>query len=146
MLYIPPELWSKIYMFTIVVDKKHSRLLSDIRKGPKKIKIESLYKDVFEKEGPREYWNWLHNDICSWINEYKPSYFIVTDKMKSFYLREFGLNIQSEDEVQYLIETSDNGTRYSGKFMWNKYVYHLKEDEFDDFYYSFASTLLGRID
>tara|TARA_Y100000389_G_scaffold87649_1_gene84166 strand:+ start:2200 stop:2598 length:399 start_codon:yes stop_codon:yes gene_type:complete len=132
-------------MFTIVVDKKHSELLSDIRKGPKKIKIESLYKEVFESEGPREYWNWLHNDICSWINEYKPSYFIVTDKMKSFYLREFRLNIQSEDDVQCLVETSDDGIKYSGKFMWNKYVHHLKKDEFDDFY-SFASTLLGSID
>jgi hypothetical protein len=132
-------------MFTIVVDKKHSELLSDIRKGPKKIKIESLYKEVFEKEGPQEYWNWLHNDICAWINEDKPSYFIVTDKMKSFYLREFRLNIQSEDDVQCLVETSDDGIKYSGKFMWNKYVHHLKKDEFDDFY-SFASTLLGSID
>jgi len=135
MLYIPPELWSNIYMFTIVVDKKRSELLSDIRKGPKKIKIESLYKDIFKSEGPLEYWNWLHNDICSWINEYKPSYFVVTDKMKSFYLREFGLNVRSEDDVQCLVETSYDGIRYSGKFMWNKYVHHLKKDEFDDFYY-----------
>ena len=31
-MYLPDELWNKIYMYTVVVDEYRSKLLSDIRK------------------------------------------------------------------------------------------------------------------
>ena len=134
MVYLPPELWSKIYMFTIVVDESHHKLLSDIRKSKKIRILESKYKVIFKNEGTHEYWNWLHNDICGWINDYEPMYFVITDNMKNFYKREFNINVTSNDDIDRLVENKPNGGKYPGKYLWKKYVCHLNEDEFEDFY------------
>ena len=43
-MYLPDELWSKIYMYTVVVDEHRSKLLSDIRKAYMIKQIEKQYK------------------------------------------------------------------------------------------------------
>lgn len=135
-MFLPLEIWSKIYLFTVVVDESRSNLLVDIRKSKKKRLLEKKYQVLFSYEGTLGYWNWLHNDICCWLNNYKPTMYIISDKMKNFYQREFDINITKNDDIICSIETNKYGSRYSAKHMWNLYVRHLKENEFDQFYIS----------
>ena len=63
-MYLPDELWNKIYMYTVVVDEYRSKLLSDIRKAYMIKQIEKQYRNDWIIDNDVS--EWLYNDIMLW--------------------------------------------------------------------------------
>ena len=135
-MYLPNELWSKIWLYTAIVDTKRKELLCEIRKSKIKILLEKIY---FQQWGD-EYYDWLYNDIYGWINDDKPTLFQITDKMISFYKREFNVNVNSIEDIE-IIEKNNLGIQRKSKFLWSLYTNKLTEKEL----FLFKENILNNI-
>ena len=138
-MYLPDELWNKIYMYTVVVDKHRSKLLLDIRKAYMIKQIERQYRNDWIVDNDVS--EWLYNDIMLWLNEEKASLFMITNKLKEFCSRNFYLIIEDNDDIDameifllnlpYMSIFASKSKRdvINSKKLWDYMVYHLKEDE-----------------
>ena len=79
-MYLPDELWNKIYMYTVVVDEYRSKLLSDIRKAYMIKQIEKQYRNDWIIDNDVS--EWLYNDMMLWLNEEKASLFMINKQIK----------------------------------------------------------------
>lgn len=143
-MYLPDELWNKIYMYTVVVDKHRSQLLSDIRKAYMIKQIERQYRNDWIVDNDVS--EWLYNDIMLWLNEEKASLFMITNKLKEFCSRNFYLIIEDNDDIDameifllnlpYMSIFASKSKRdvINSKKLWDYMVYHLKEDETYEFH------------
>ena len=145
-MYLPAEIWRKIWMYRVVVDEHRSKLLSDIRKGYMIKEIEKQYRNDWVIDGDVS--GWLYNDVMLWLNEEKATLLTVTDKLKDFCKRNFFLVIEDNNDIDameiflltmpYLSMFTNRENSYlntvDSKKLWNYVVYHLKEDETYWFY------------
>ncbi len=143
-MYLPDELWNKIYMYTVVVDKHRSKLLLDIRKAYMIKQIERQYRNDWIVDNDVS--EWLYNDIMLWLNEEKASLFMITNKLKEFCSRNFYLIIEDNDDIDAMeifllnlpymsiFASKSKGDVINSKKLWDYMVYHLKEDETYEFH------------
>ena len=143
-MYLPDELWNKIYMYTVVVDKHRSKLLLDIRKAYMIKQIERQYRNDWIVDNDVS--EWLYNDIMLWLNEEKASLFMITNKLKEFCSRNFYLIIEDNDDIDamenfllnlpYMSIFASKSKRdvINSKKLWDYMVYHLKEVDTYEFH------------
>lgn len=137
MIYLPEEIWSKIYIYSVIVDQKRKKLLTEIRKEFYKRKIEKVYEVFWHRDDYGEYWNWLHNDIYGWMNDNKATFYAITNKMKNIYKREFNIEVNNSHDInkfeEKFIPTNAINNWQHGKILWNVYSDILTEEEFLNF-------------
>lgn len=125
-MYLPNEIWSKIWMYSAIVDSNRKQLLSSIRKYQYKIQLEKIYLDQWGED----YYDWLNNDIYGWMNHNEATLNSITHRMKHIFKRSFDTDINNVDDI----DVFENGR--SSKILWNVYLNGLTEDEFYNFYRS----------
>ena len=138
--FIPDEIWAKIDLF-IVVDSNRRKLLQDIRKYKIKSNIKEIYLTFW---GNPNYDEWLHNDICRWLNNDRASLFGLTPQLHFFFKKAFNISINSNEELddfemsltKRINESSKKKikNRYDSKFLWNLYADKMSEQELLEFY------------
>lgn len=122
LFYFPYEIWLKIWSFTIIIDESHKKMLSAIRKQTLKKFIERKYITRWLLS-----YQWLHNDVYSWMNENMSNRFILAKRIKSIFKREFNLEVDDWRDV----DAFENGK--SSKKLWNIYAEILTEEELLEF-------------
>tara|TARA_Y100000389_G_scaffold204506_1_gene257504 strand:- start:12949 stop:13383 length:435 start_codon:yes stop_codon:yes gene_type:complete len=125
---LPNELWIKIWTLTAIVDSERSVFLKEIRKFKKKRNMEKFYR---EYHGIGDDFDWLFNDISIWMNDYRGTLFVITNKLKIIYKKHFGIDIKNNDDI-----TNFEKGR-SGKELWNLYYNILSEKQTEELYQRF---------
>ena len=136
--FIPDEIWAKIDSY-IVVDSNRKHLLEDIRKYKIKKNIKHIYLTLW---GDSYYDEWLHNDICRWLNNDRASLFGFTPQFHFFFKKAFNITINNNEELdEFEINLSKNisknhksKNRYDSQLLWNLYANKMTEEELLLFY------------
>ena len=124
---LPNELWIKILTLSAIVDARRGRLLKEIRKYRKKRAMEKFYREYYGDDD----FDWLFNDISTWMNDYRGTLFVITDKLKNIYKQHFGIDIKNNDDI------TNFETDRSSKELWNLYYNILSEKQTDELYARF---------